>query len=401
MYLTNFKENHKEILLRYFNNVDEIVFATAFFKMSGFNNIKEEVKLLLKQKKKATFYIGLGYGETDANALYSLYNLIKKSNDLKLIICAPDAGIFHPKLYLFRYGLNVKIVIGSSNITEAGWIVNEELSFAWDTNINNLDYIKLDEYFARLFKTYYSKDVSKVIDDYEIQLKDYSDGAPRRPPFRFKRKKTSVLGVDMPRLRKFYEIYKQSDQYILPELREEQYNYALTNLKSIANKRNLNRQRFTDLFGPLVGHKGYTKLWHSGSIHRKTHKTIDYQESFCALVRMILNNINRPIPELFDLCINFVKDKRLSKEISGVGPNIITEILMSVDSTRFGNLNDNPLTVLDEIGPQLKAPESFNGKDYAAYISLLNKIRLDLGMKSFLEIDSFFNYVYWNLLEEG
>ena len=67
---------------------------------------------------------------------------------------------------------------------------------------------------------------------------------------------------------------------------------------------------------------------------------------------------------------------------------------------KFANLNKNPVTVLSIIGKELKTPSAFNGIDYKEYTTLLFQIRQELNMKSFLEIDSFFNYVYWNLKEE-
>lgn len=91
---------------------------------------------------------------------------------------------------------------------------------------------------------------------------------------------------------------------------------------------------------------------------------------------------------------------RRDNEISGIGENIITEILMTFSCKKFANLNRNPLTVLSLIGKKYKNPNAFNEADYASYTLLLSKIIQELEMNSFLEIDSFFNYVYWNLKED-
>lgn len=69
--------------------------------------------------------------------------------------------------------------------------------------------------------------------------------------------------------------------------------------------------------------------------------------------------------------------------------------MMSYDYQKFPNLNKNPLAVLSIAGSNFKAAGSFKGSDYLQYTLLLTKIKDALKMKSFLEIDSFFNYVYW------
>jgi hypothetical protein len=91
---------------------------------------------------------------------------------------------------------------------------------------------------------------------------------------------------------------------------------------------------------------------------------------------------------------------RKAKQISGVGENIATEILLSYNPEKFANLNDNPLTVLSLVGKDFPYISSFTGQDYVEYVDLLTKIKNELGLSTFLEIDSFFNYVYWNLMDE-
>ena len=90
---------------------------------------------------------------------------------------------------------------------------------------------------------------------------------------------------------------------------------------------------------------------------------------------------------------------KISDEIHGVGENILTEILMSMNPKKFANLNVNPLAVLSFFGKDLPSVSSFKGEAYEEYVNILTKVKDSLNMKSFLEIDSFFNYVYWNIRE--
>ncbi|TDD77198.1 restriction endonuclease PLD domain-containing protein [Flavobacterium caseinilyticum] len=402
MIITNHNESHKENLLTLFNEADEIIFASGFLKNSGLNNIKDVLKDFCKDKrKKSTFYIGIGFGETDPKTLESLNNIIKSKANHQLILCTPDAGIFHSKIYVFRKNRNITIVIGSANLTEAGWLTNDEVSTISETTIDSLDYKQLLKYFSRLHKSYYTDDISELILKYKFQLEQFKDKYSQKPTFRFRRKKSTIAGIDMLRLKNYYENYLESTEFVEPSEREEQYTQAQENLDILGSNINLNDTEFRNLFGPLMGHSGFRKLWHSGSIHRGTHKTLNhYANNFRVLVREIKNNINQPIEKAFSDSMTFLNNMRRNNEMSGIGENIIAEILMTYNSEKFANLNKNPVTVLSIIGKELKTPSAFNGIDYKEYTTLLFQIRQELNMKSFLEIDSFFNYVYWNLKEE-
>jgi HKD family nuclease len=401
MIVTNHGESHKEHLIRLFNDSDEIIFAVGFLKNSGLNNIKEQLKKHCQDKtKKSTFFIGTGLGETDPKTLENLNNIIKSKKNHQLILCTPDAGIFHSKIYVFRKGNNVTIIIGSANLTEAGWLVNDEVSMVKETLTNSVEYLQLTKYFSHLMKAYHTENITDLIAKYKLQLEEFNRNHSKTPAFKFKRKRTNIAGIDMPRLRRYYEAYKTSNAFILPSDRENQYIIAKRNLEILASDVRLNSNQFHDLFGPLVGHSGYEKLWHSGSIHRTTHMTLEYPDTFRELVREVRTNIEKSVNIAFTNSIKFLNEKRQSRELFGIGENIVAEIMMSYDFQKFPNLNRNPLAVLSLIGKEFKSVNSFKGDEYEEYVNLLRKIRIDLDMDSFLEVDSFFNYVYWNITEE-
>ena len=205
----------------------------------------------------------------------------------------------------------------------------------------------------------------------------------------------------MPRLKRYYEDYLKSNEFIEPKDREAEYEEAKQNLDSLASIKPLTDLQFHKLFGPLVGHKEYKpKLWHSGSIHRTTYKTLDYPDAFREIVRLAKLNISNHVGASYCNVISRLNQMRKAKEISGIGENIVTEILLSYNPQKFANLNDNPLAVLSLVGKKFPYISSFKGEDYAEYVELLSKIKDELGMKTLLEIDSFFNFVYWNLMEE-
>jgi len=401
-YISNTEGTHKEFLLEMLGSSEEIIIAVGFLKRSGLRNIEEGLIDFIKNKdNKSRFYIGLGLGETEPEALIGLHKLLKGKSNHHLVLCTPHAGIFHPKVYIFRNGDNVTITVGSSNLTQHGWVVNDELSMVTNTTLASKEYLELLKYFKKLDDKYYEDDVEKLIQRYKKERSQHFDTFQKAKTFRFKRRETMISGIDMPRLKRYFELYKDSDDFIEPVEREKEYELAKNHLNVLASNKKLTQEQFHTHFGPLVGHDGYeSKLWHSGSIHRKTYATLEYADSFREIVRTAKRNASKPVSVAFDKTTGALHKLKQDGEISGIGPNIITEILMTYHPEKFANLNKNPLTVLNFIGRKFPSPSSFKGSDYAEYISLIDQIREELKMKSFLEIDSFFNYVYWNEVDE-
>jgi len=395
--ITNSDRNHKDELLSHFKTADEIWFAVAFLKEAGMSAIKNELSaFLISPAKKANFYVGLGLGETDPKSLSTLNNLLKKSGGT-LVLCNPGKGIFHSKAYMFRTGNRASIIIGSANMTLAGWSVNDELSICVNVPITDSRYIALKKYFKELQQQYYTHDLDRIIEDYAEQREAYND--QKRPPFRFKKRGTVTHGLDISQIEAYYREYQNSEYSIDVKAREEQYSAALKNLKILASAKALNRQEFHDLFGPLMGHAGYQRLWHSGSIQRRSHETLEYRQGFRELVRLAFSIQELDIETAYNRIIARVKSMKRENTIKGVGENILAEILMTIDPTKFANLNKNPITVLNYFGKDFPDATAFKGSDYAKYLKLLEWLIKKLKMKTYLEIDSFFNYLYWPIYQ--
>lgn len=202
--LTNNGKNHKDALLTHLRNADEVWFGVAFLKEAGITAIKDELLHFLKNPaNKAHFYIGLGLGETDPKSLQTLNKILKKPNG-KLVLCDPARGIFHSKVYLFRTGQRASMVIGSSNLTLAGWSVNDEISLCLEVSVNDPRYLALQKYFKGLHEQYYSDDLDLTIADYAQQLKEYNN--EKRPPFKFKKRGSTRHGLDFQTIEAYLRI---------------------------------------------------------------------------------------------------------------------------------------------------------------------------------------------------
>jgi hypothetical protein len=73
--------------------------------------------------------------------------------------------------------------------------------------------------------------------------------------------------------------------------------------------------------------------------------------------------------------------------------------MMTFQPERFGNLNGNPIKVLKkEAGVYFKSHSSlYTGDNYQEYCLIIREICNELELKNLLEVDSFFNIIYWKL----
>lgn len=388
---------HKDHLIQLLEQAEEITISVGFMKNSGWKIIKESLIGFLKTNgHNARFFIGTGEGVTDPQAVKELYRLIKRTTHHQLILCTPSAGIFHSKVYMFRKGAAVSIVTGSANLTHGGWLLNDELSILIETNVYSEEYRQLMHYFDGLQAQYHRPDLEDYIRRYEQAVNELRDRDRDRFSFAFGPELLIEGQVNLAMLRRYYELYPSSRDYVIPKDREIRYKRAKENLNILASNAPLSHRQFATLFGPLMGHQGYEKLWHSGSIHRATHMTYDYQDGFRDLVRHAQDCAKLPVEQAFDRVMHFLDKLKAQKKIKGIGENIVTEMLMSFNPNKFANLNENPLKVLKMAGCIFPTPGRFTGKNYKHFIFTLTAVRQEFEMVTFLEIDSFFNFIYWD-----
>ncbi len=401
-FINNTESSHEKQILKLFKDAEEIHIAVGFFRLSGFNILKNKLEEFVKGRNKiANFYVGLGWGETEPKALKELYKTLNRKTGNNLVLCTPAAGIFHPKIYMFRTEEKVRLVLGSANMSKLGFNLSDEASVLIKTDIHSSFYKDVKTYLDGLQSKYFEDDVLALITRYEKELKNFSKNRGQSSKFKFRR---NVLPgeIDQELLQEYYEEYLQADDFVQPKEREQEYAQAKENLLVLASEKQLSQSHINELFGQLVGHAEYKpKLWHSGSIHRTTYKTLEYPTTLRKIAKKVSNNIDKEEGVAFQKVVEYVQRKFQENKISGIGKNIITEMLMSFEPQKFANLNKNPLAVLEELGKTYPNANSFNGETYKKYVKELKQIRDFLGMDSFLEIDSFFNYVYWILKEES
>ena len=112
--------NHKTEISNAIELADEITICTAFLKFSG---LKSLLELINQKKTKTIFFVGTNFYQTEPNALKQLFN-----DGHTIYLNTEKSPTFHPKIFLFRTQNEIKVFIGSANLTSGGLETNIETS---------------------------------------------------------------------------------------------------------------------------------------------------------------------------------------------------------------------------------------------------------------------------------
>lgn len=392
------KKNHLDYILNCFEVAEEVWLATAFFKTSGLKLILPAIKNHLETNKPINIIVGQNFGLTEPQALRIVFNLFEKKTNANLFLDKAEekTTVFHPKLFLFKINDRGIIISGSANITKGGLTTNQEVSLVSNTKPSSKDWKVAIKYF----KSITSKDnasllnlmlINRYEDYYKKQLKARKD--QKATP----EKRYSEYSFDYKKLNKRLKKYRTTKSKADFKQREKDYKEAKKLLNEVADSNTLTQNRFEEIIDALVGAAGQKALWKSGSLYRNRRFVYDSKNEFRELVQFIKeyqNNLPNDV---------FTEAKALVENVHGARVNYITEIMMTFQPNRFANLNSNPITVLKkEAGVYYKAhSDSFSGENYQDYCSLIEEICYELELKNMLEVDSFFNEIYWLLKQEN
>ncbi len=395
--INNSKSNHLEYILKYFKDADEIWMATAFLKVSGLKLLLPALNKHIKANKPLEIIAGQNFGLTEPIALKTILELCNNKLNANLYLDKAEnkQSVFHPKIFLFKHKNKGIIISGSANITNGGLVTNEEFSICMEVDISSSQWNEALAYFKQITDTKNADLMSLVL------LNRYEQFYNEQKKARIKQKvvpdkKSSEYSFDYSKLVKRLKTYRDANYLKKLNERIEYYKEAKLLLDEIAETDRLTQNRFEEIIDDLVGKKGTFGLWHSGSLLRLRFKVYKCKKEFRALVQFIKNNQDLSANKVFN------GGKLLVEKIDGARINYVTEIMMTYQPTRFANLNTNPITVLKkEAGVYYKShSSSFNGDDYQAYCSVIEEICKKLNLKNMLEVDSFFNSIYWKIKEE-
>jgi HKD family nuclease len=394
----NSNSNHLAYILQNFEEADEIWMATAFLKMSGLNLLLPSIKKHLKLNKAIHIIAGQNFGLTEPGALRKLYDEFGNNSKAEFYLDKAEGSqsVFHPKLFIFKNESKGIIISGSANITKGGLTTNKEASLFVETSLSSAVWKEVIKYYNEICNKENADSLSLMI------INRYKDFFEEQKRIRQKQKaspdkKSSDYSFSYLKLKKRLKDYKIEDFKEKFKHREADYKKAKQLLNEIVDSKRLTQVRFEEIIELLVGKSGQKALWQSGSMNRHKAKVFECKDEFRTLVKFIQENQKSSPKSVFSTA------KELVQNVNGARINYVTEVMMTFQPERFANLNNNPITVLkEEAGVYFKShSSSYTGDDYQEYCLITQEICGEFELKNLLEVDSFFNEIYWKLKQEN
>lgn len=371
-----------------FKNARRFECMVAFAKMSGWKEMKASLEKALSKGMTARLAVGLDFYHTDPALLRSLFRLSKK-HDLELYLSNSEST-FHPKIYAFEYDDECKVVVGSANFTQGGLLQNYEASVLIDDESGKM-MEKITDHFDDL------TDNDEIVLATKLLIDDYAkEHAINAAWARFARRR-ATRAVDsgeasLDVLAGFLQMMKEggasSPFNAQMEVRRNNLAVAPKQLRSISAWKGRTARGFLTEYEHLIG------SFHSGGLDRAKTRIADKREDFVRAVASIIDHADLSPRDAFaTLHAAFAN-------IKGAGINLLTEILHTLDNTRFAVMNQNAVTGLRLAGydgfPLHPSKGSLSPDIYQLYCDHADAVRRALGLLDFTELDALFNYVYWH-----
>jgi hypothetical protein len=341
----------------------------------------------------------LDFGFSEYAALHKLLLLFEKYKNAKLYFAQGTHGVFHPKYYLFSNKKTATIIVGSPNFTKGGFSENIECSLKVECSLNS----KLHEDSLRFFENLLASK-NEVFEASFLTLEKYKPFQKFQSDIRKKKllqkpnqsDNDELLELNTNNLLKRYNTFiKRSHIRLNFANQKRHYREAKRILDKISSIKNITTRKFHPLFATLVGGAGYNQKWHSGGINRGIHHIKKHPKKFQNLVRYIRKNHHKPVEIVFE------ESMRLSNQIPRLGINVVTEMLATYNPQKFAIVNNSPVIALRYFGVYTKNKSSFDGIYYSVFCRWMYEIQKLIRAKSLLEVDGFFNYIYWKRKERN
>ncbi|WP_409591726.1 restriction endonuclease PLD domain-containing protein [Vibrio jasicida] len=389
MLVRNDNKEHTKILKEMLDNAQDVYIAVAFLKLSGLELIKENLEKILDGNGNINLIVGLDLYVTEPKALYELFDLCQLNTKLKVFLYSSKNSTFHPKMYASRRNDKSSVLIGSANLTNGGLSTNVEASIYNKNDVSLFEECK--DFFCDLtLSTDCKKASALTIQEYEQQYLVFNKEVE-------KAERTSKQKIDnLAETSLLKECYKEycNDKNEMHSLAIKRSNYREAKLliEEFNTDSVKSKSDFMRVYEKLVGAAGQEKLWHSGSIFRSKNKVAESYQEFLKFTSFVSSDsvLSKKPQIVFEQVIP------VKKKILGLGFNVITELLNTLEPEKFPVLNKNPIgSVKYLLGEEFKEPGQFKSQDYQAYAEFMGKLRTDIGAKDFIETDHFLNFVYW------
>jgi HKD family nuclease len=387
------KHSHRADIIRLLKGAKQLDCMVAFAKTSGGNLIMKPLIARLESGLKARFAISLNFFQTDPDLLWKLLKLTGKYH-LSLYLSNSERT-FHPKLYALSSTNGCFVLVGSANLTSGGLETNYEASALINDPSGTLSR-EVAKYIDELIERQELVGATKErIDEYRRQHRIYH-ALQTIKDARFDRTKR-LSGANFEILQSIlHEMKNDSSErgFRAQKLvRRKCLREAFDKIKALASAKKLNSKSF------LVRYEQLLDTFHSGGLHRGKNVIANNADKFQSALAAILR-LNRPAAgQAFQVLLDYFEN------IPRAGVNVLTEILLALDSQRFAVMNQNAisgvsLANIDDF-PAKPNKSNVSAETYAHYCRTAAQIRDDLGLRDFAELDALFNYAYWRHDEIG
>lgn len=385
--------NHGKLLRSWLRDCDDGFIAVAFLKEAGLRIILDEMKSFLERGGDLRMVIGTDFFLTEPSALRRLLQLGREFPSFEWrIVEQSSVSTFHPKYYRFSAAGHQWVMTGSANLTEGGLTGNIETS-ALAEGRNDGDLAKESKRIETelWLASRCQMPTEERIGDYAIcfelmerrrkQAEDLARKELQDRPRLFGEKLETEL-----------RIYRDSEKEQV-DLVARRENYARAKKlieKEIIVATKVTQSSFDEFYGKLVADGEGVKLWHSGGVHRSKGKISAQKDKVVAMIRELARDTSRSPEEIFTVR----QDEQLT--VTGLGPNIFTEICNTLAPERYAVLNKNPLTSLRVLGGlTFPEPQLFKPEDYGSFCRCMDRLRERCNFADLGETDHFLNFVYW------
>ena len=387
------KHSHRETIVSLLKGATQLDCMVAFAKTSGLAPLTKPLTIRLRSGLKARFAIGLDFFQTDPSLLWKLFKLTEKHH-LSLYL-SNSKWTFHPKLYALCSPSGCSVLIGSANLTSGGLESNHEAS-ALINDPSGAMAQEVAEHIDELIEQQELVVASKErIDEYR-RLHRLYHALQKINDARFDRAKR-LSGANLEVLQSILLEMKndRSENGFQAQirLRHKCLAEACNKIRAIATTTKMDSKTFLERYEQLLD------TFHSGGLHRGKNIIARNADRFQTALGGILELDHPSAGEAFQLLVDHFE------KIPRAGVNLLTEILLALNSERFAVMNQNAVSGLClaniDYFPTKPNKDNVSAELYTRYCRAAADVRDDLGLKDFAELDALFNYAYWRNDEAG
>jgi HKD family nuclease len=365
-------------LNRALKQADEILLATAFARMTGWNHLKSSVLETAAQMRLLT---GLDFMQTEPKLLREWLRLAGRNAGIQAKL-ASSGSTFHPKVLIVkaRDPHSNFAIVGSGNLTHGGFCTNTECSIYTD---HPATLAILTEWFDRCWRN--GTELKKTaIDVYSPKFKKAQKAAKtiRKEQRQVERAIVKIAQAEAVSSAANQQVFTKAidafKRYRKEPAFKRGYEMRLNAAQTIRRllhipKFNFDRHEFNEFY----------KIKHLGTLRQRWRDNIFSQRKQLKRALSILVDENIPIEKRVDSVLDG------PAAIRGLGRGGASKILASANPSKWPVLNGPVETVLKSYGYKTRRGFSI-GQKYRAFSSFMNMFKAKAKAPDFIALDAFF-----------